>query len=74
MKRTIFTVMALALIASAAGAKKVKFDYSVVFVPEEGGVKFEKITEDADNVADYEGGLVAKASSIQRRPACSTGG
>ena len=64
MKRTIFTVMALALIASAAGAKKVKFDYSVVFVPEEGGVKFEKITEDADNVSDYEGGLVAKASSI----------
>ncbi len=64
MKRSIFTIMALALIVSGAGAKKVKFDYSVVFVPEEGGVKFEKITEDADNVANYEGGLVVKASSI----------
>ena len=31
-------------------AKKVKLDYSVVDVPEEGGIRFEKITEDADCV------------------------
>lgn len=65
MVRKLFTLLALGLIlTNAATAKKVKFDYSVVFVPEEGGVKFEKITEDADMVADYDGGLVSKASSI----------
>ncbi len=47
-----------------AGAKKIKFDFSVVFVPEEGGVKFEKITDDADRVADYDGNIVSRASSI----------
>lgn len=36
----------------------------MVFVPKEGGVKFEKITDDADYVADYEGRLVGKASGI----------
>ena len=30
--------------------RKKKFDYSQVFVPEEGGLKFEKITDDADAV------------------------
>lgn len=35
---------------STLEAKKVKFDYAVVYVPEEGGSKFEKITEDADAV------------------------
>ena len=47
-----------------AGAKKVKFDYSLVFVPEEGGVKFEKITDDADRVADYKNNIVSKASNV----------
>lgn len=36
----------LALTASSA-----KIDYSIVSVPEEGGVKFERITEDADQVS-----------------------
>jgi len=54
MKR-VFIVLALVLSVLDAGAKKVKFDYSIVFVPEEGGVKFEKITDDADCVADYHG-------------------
>ena len=62
-RKTVIAAVAFLMIASGAGAKKIKFDYSVVFVPEEGGVKFEKITDDADNVADYDGGLVAKASS-----------
>lgn len=62
--RRVLALLALGLIMTDAGAKKVKFDYSVVFVPEEGGVKFEKITDDADKVADYKGGLVGKSSSI----------
>lgn len=53
-----------AFVCLGAEAKKVKFDFSLVFVPEEGGVKFEKITDDADCVADYEGNLVSKASGI----------
>lgn len=32
---------------------QIEFDYSIFFVPEERGIKFEKITEDADCVADY---------------------
>lgn len=45
--------MALVL-AGTCSAKKVKFDFSVVNVPEEGGVKFERITDDADCVfSDY---------------------
>lgn len=63
MKRTIL-IGALLLLTGAAFAKRVKFDYSIVFVPEEGGVKFEKITEDADMVSDYGGGLVSKAANI----------
>lgn len=59
-----FLTMLLALFVMGAGAKKVKFDFSKVYVPEEGGIKFEKITEDADCVADYNGGLVGKASGI----------
>lgn len=54
----------LALLAFDANAKRVKFDYSLVFVPEEGGVKFEKITDDADYVADYKGNIVGGTSSI----------
>lgn len=56
--------VALALLVLDANAKKVKFDYSLVFVPEEGGVKFEKITDDADYVADYKGNIVGGSSSI----------
>jgi len=52
-KLCIRTACALAVIH--CDAKKIKFDYAVVFVPEEGGVKFEKITDDADCVADYHG-------------------
>ncbi len=63
MKRKLLT-LALALTVTLAGAKKIKFDYSLVFVPEEGGVKFEKITDDADRVADYDGNIVSRASSI----------
>ena len=63
MKRT-FLALALVMAAALAGAKKVRFDYSLVFVPEEGGVKFEKITDDADCVADYDGNIVSRASSI----------
>lgn len=60
----IWITIALALLAFDANAKKVKFDYSLVFVPEEGGVKFEKITDDADFVADYKGNIVGGSSSI----------
>ena len=47
--------------APEISAKRVKFDYSVVYVPEEGGAKFEKITEDADCVND---GLVSLSKSL----------
>ena len=63
MKRRLLTVV-LAVAVTVAGAKKIKFDFSTVFVPEEGGVKFEKITDDADRVADYDGNIVSRASSI----------
>lgn len=64
--RKTFILLAFCLVAmgSYGAKKKGKFDYSVVFVPEEGGVKFEKITEDADMVADYNDGLVGKTSGI----------
>jgi len=53
--KKLFILTACALAVLHCDAKKIKFDYSVVFVPEEGGVKFEKITDDADCVADYHG-------------------
>ncbi|MCD8265589.1 MAG: hypothetical protein LUC33_00395 [Prevotellaceae bacterium] len=62
MKRTLTTFALLSLLMGAGA--KVKFDYSLVFVPEEGGVRFERITEDADVVADYKGGLVGKAVGV----------
>lgn len=55
---------ALTLVAALCADAKSKFDFSVVFVPEEGGVKFEKITEDADCVADHFGFLVKKSSGF----------
>lgn len=51
--RRLLIIIALASTCIVTGAKKIKFDYSVVFVPEEGGIKLEKITDDADRVADY---------------------
>lgn len=50
--RSIIVVVAALLCSSAmtVDAKRVKLDFSVVDVPEEGGVKFEKITDDADCV------------------------
>ncbi|MBD5271891.1 MAG: hypothetical protein HDS42_01250 [Bacteroides sp.] len=52
MKLKIFlTLSAMAcLCVGSMQAKKVKLDYSVVDVPEEGGVRFERITDDADCV------------------------
>lgn len=53
----------IALCASLhADAKRVKLDYSLVNVPEEGGVKFERITDDADCVNSEN--LVSKAKGI----------
>ena len=62
--RKILLALFVVLAANDLCAKRVKFDYSLVFVPEEGGVKFEKITDDADCVSDYEGGIVGKAQGI----------
>lgn len=64
MKKTCVLLLASLIFINAEAARKGKFDYSLVFVPEEGGVKFEKITEDADMVADYNGILVGKSSGI----------
>ncbi len=51
MKKSII-VFALTMLFchGTIDAKRVKLDYSVVDVPEEGGVKFERITDDADCV------------------------
>lgn len=62
MKKSFLCTMALSM-ALCASAKS-KFDFSIVFVPEEGGVKFEKITEDDDCVADHFGDIVRKTSTI----------
>lgn len=51
MKRILIAIGTILFVATSHA--KIKFDFSVIFVPEEGGVKFEKITEDADCVADY---------------------
>lgn len=50
MKKISILAVAAA-IALSADAAKPKIDYTVVSVPEEGGVKFERITEDADAVS-----------------------
>lgn len=72
--RKILLAIALLITAmvTSEAAKKIKFDFSKVFVPEEGGVRFEKVTDDADMVADYgesrpprhSPGLVSKQSGI----------
>ena len=50
-KRKLILASAAVLLLTIDGdAKKIKFDYSVVNVPEEGGINFERITDDADCV------------------------
>lgn len=56
------TLLAALLGSGVAGAKRVKLDYSIVDVPEEGGVKFERITENSDCVNSEN--LVSKAKGI----------
>lgn len=63
MNKKLILGMLIALCASFhADAKRVKLDYSVVNVPEEGGVKFERITDDADCVNSEN--LVSKAKGL----------
>ena len=62
MKRFLVVLSLLAFVLNADAIKKPKFDYSLVVVPEEGGIRFEKITEDADGVfSEY---LVGKSVSF----------
>lgn len=62
--RKIFIIALISVIGIgfSAQAKRVKVDYSVIEVPEEGGVRFEKITDDADCVNST--WLVAKAGNF----------
>ncbi len=64
LKMNSLCLLASLLLLSLGAEAKGKFDFSLVFVPEEGGVKFEKITDDADCVADYKGRLVGKSLGI----------
>ncbi|WP_295729987.1 hypothetical protein [uncultured Muribaculum sp.] len=50
MNKFFTAILSISLLCVGADAKKIKFDYSVVNVPEEGGVNFERITDDADCV------------------------
>nr|MBD5377612.1 hypothetical protein [Bacteroides sp.] len=51
MKKFLAATFALALLGTATvDAKRVKIDYSIIDVPEEGGVSFERITENSDCV------------------------
>lgn len=49
--KKILTIAAATAMVLSVNAAKPKVDYSIVSVPEEGGVKFERITEDADAVS-----------------------
>lgn len=51
MRKTIFLLAACFAAASIQSVQAKKIDYSLVSVPEEGGVNFERITEDADAVS-----------------------
>lgn len=63
MKRIIASSLLFALLGfGSLGAKRVKLDYSIIDVPEEGGVKFERITENSDCVNSEN--LVAKAKGL----------
>jgi Tol biopolymer transport system component len=62
MKRVLLSLAAGLLVVAGADAKRVKIDLSVVDVPEEGGVSFERITEDADCV--FSRYLVRKGANL----------
>lgn len=76
LKKKSSWLLASLLLLSVGADAKVKFDYSLVFVPEEGGVKFEKITDDADCVADYKATLWVRhlVSLAHARPVLLIGG
>ncbi len=62
MKRIIIPTLLALCCAGSVEAKRVTTDLSEVYVPEEGGNKFEKITEDADCVNSEN--LVSTAKGI----------
>ena len=62
MRKLLIVAAVLLFAFHTEAARKPKFDYSLVVVPEEGGIKFEKITEDADGV--FSEFLVGKTSSL----------
>jgi len=59
MKKTVLAALALLPLLTATG--KTLIDFSRVYVPEEGGIRFEKITDDADCV--FSDGLVSRDAS-----------
>lgn len=61
-KTLILTLLATMFTTQMVEAKRVKQDFSIVEVPEEGGVRFEKITEDADCVNST--WLVARSGTL----------
>lgn len=66
---SIAAIILAGLFPANMSAKKQKFDYNTVYVPEEGGVKFEKITEDADAVNEglvyYNNKMFGKKSLLE---------
>lgn len=63
MKKTFFlSLLAVICFTGPLSAKRVTLDFSVIDVPEEGGIKFEKITDDADCVNSEN--LVSKAKGL----------
>lgn len=63
MKTNIIAcLLVLGLSSSVVEAKRVTIDFSVIDVPEEGGIKFERITDDADCLNSEN--LVSKAKGI----------
>lgn len=65
-KHVLLTGLLLCAVTVTAQKKNATFDFSLVSVPEEGGVKFEKITEDADIVADYAGTRASLVRNLSR--------
>lgn len=51
MKKILLITFLFAFIWDASAQRRRNINYSIISVPEEGGVKFEKITDDADAVA-----------------------
>ena len=60
-KRWFVALLAMMAIGNMVNAKDIVFDFSQQAVPEESGIRFEKITEDADCVSDVD--LVARNAS-----------